>query len=531
MDTPAIMDSSMLETLRADGWENIITTIGTDLDKRLGGRLIHPAPNVSYQEWEDLYFADDLAATIAEIPALEMVRQWIEIMADDPALDKDQDGQTEAEDLTTEEKVTVSKRVQQKLDELEAKQNIFESLLWSRVFGGSLLFLGIDDGGGDNPKSMQEPLNENRIESFDHLTVFDRWDVHIARRFSDPRLKNFGQPEFYRINDTAHDGIHIPGADLIHASRFIRFDGTVTNRRRTKQNGGWADSIFVRLRDLIRDFNLSWGGVSHILQDFAQAIFKMRGLRDAILADKDDLVLRRMAIIDRCRSSSRAIPLDAQEEDFDRKQTPIAGLPETLDRFAWRIAAAARQPVTLLFGRSPAGLQATGASDIRFFYDRINAMQESMLRSRLERLIRLIFLDKSGPTKGVEPEDWSFDFNPLFQLTEKEQAEVRKVQAETDGIYLDQGVLDEDEVTYSRFGGDKYSTATVLDLEKRNADKMADDREGEETEPETPAPAIEPGMQPPGIAPNPGEPPTVVAVQTPPMPEQPPQGGGNAEQK
>lgn len=512
MGDAAESKATTLDAVRRDGWENTLTAIGTTRDKRSGGRMLRPVPNVTYREFEDLYFGSDLAATAAELPAREMVRAWITINANDPStIEKDKDSRTEADDEpTTEEKVSLGNKISNKLDEIEAQAKVFEAMVWARVFGGGLLFLGIDDGGGDDPKAMAEPLNEETIQSFNHITVFDRWDLNIAKRYSDPRHVKFGQPELYRLVSTTHDGTVAPGTDLIHESRFIRFDGVLTNRRRMRDNGGWSDSIYTRTRDLIRDFDLAWNGIANMLQDFSQAVFKMRGLRDAILSDKDDLVLRRMGIIDLCRSIGRAVPIDAEDEDFERKQTPVAGLSDLMDRFALRMSAAFRQPATLLFGQSPSGLQATGASDIRFFYDQIRANQETTLRPKIERLIRLVMLAKDGPTKGTEPEDWSFFFNALFQLTELEQAELRSTQATTDQVYLTEGVVSEDEIAFSRFGGDRYNVETILDLEQRNEDKLADELDPED-------PLLNPPPPVPG-APVPGQPPADPAAPPPPTP-------------
>ena len=108
-----------------------------------------------------------------------------------------------------------------------------------------------------------------------------------------------------------------------------------------------------------------------------------------------------------------------------------------------------------------------------------------------------MFLSKDGPTNGAEPDDWSLKFRPLYQLTEKEKAELRLTQSKTDLGYIDTGVVSEDEIAYSRFGGGEYSSETILDLEKRNEDKLA-----EELEPEPP-PLPPPGMLPPGVTPLP----------------------------
>ena len=52
-------------------------------------------------------------------------------------------------------------------------------------------------------------------------------------------------------------------------------------------------------------------------------------------------------------------------------------------------------------------------------------------------------------------------------MTETETAAYRKTIAETDQIYISNGVLDPAEVAASRFGGDMYSPETVIDLEAR----------------------------------------------------------------
>jgi phage-related protein (TIGR01555 family) len=216
---------------------------------------------------------------------------------------------------------------------------------------------------------------------------------------------------------------------------------------------------------------MSWGGAAHLLSDFSQAVYKIKGLAELIAANEDETIINRFRIIDLARSLVRAVVIDA-DEDFERKTTPMSGVPEVLDRFSTRMAAAAQMPVTLMMGQSPAGLNATGASDIRFFYDTIKAKQTKHLVPPLERVLTLIFKAKEGPTKGKEPEKWSIKPRPLWQLTEKEQAEVRKLQAETDEIYINSQVAAPEEIAISRFGGDKYSTETVIDFESRK--EMAD---------------------------------------------------------
>ena len=440
-----------------DGWESTITGLGRSRDKRSGTTIKYPPIAGSRDEYDDMYHGDDTAATIAELPAREMTRQWVTLSVEDSG------GDVQTEDVST--RMLTAKQVMQALDDIESQSMFAQAILWARVHGGSLLFLGVDDGVED----LSQPLNMDAIKSLDFLLLFDRWEVQIMDTETELNSSDFGKPKVYMVQAQTESGMGLGVTSYVHASRFIRFDGVRTSRYRMAQNGGWSDSIYTRMRETLQDYGISWHGVAHLLQDFSQAVLKMRGLADAIAQQESNVVLDRMTAMDLCRSVARAIPIDAEDEDFKREPTPMGGLPETLDRLMLRVASAARMPATLLFGQSPAGLNATGESDIQLFYDGIKAQQEEMLRPRLDRLFEVLFAAREGPTRGKEPERWSYDFNPLWQESDSERATVRKTQAETDAIYLQEGVVDIEEIAMSRFGGDGYSTETVLDMQRRMA--------------------------------------------------------------
>ena len=442
---------------KVDGWQSTITGLGTARDKRMGTRIKYTGIEGSRDKFEDFYAGDDTAATIAELPAREMTREWIELSIDDSG------GDIRIEE--PEQRLLLAKSTMQELEDLNAQSMFAQALLWARVHGGSLLFLGVDDGGAD----LADPLDLDQVKSVKFLLIYDRWEVQIQSTNQDVGSPDYGKPEIYMVQAQTETGQGIGMSTPVHASRFIRFDGVLTSRYRMALNGGWSDSVYTRMEETLQDYGISWHAIAHLLQDFSQAVLKMRGLADAILQQESNVVVDRMTAMDLCRSVARAIPIDAEDEDFMRVATPLTGLPDVIDRLMLRVASAARMPATLLFGQSPSGLNATGESDITFFYDQIKAQQEETLRPKLDRLLRVVFAAREGPTRGKEPESWSYDFRPLWQESDKERAEVRKLQADTDSVYIGDGVLDPEEVAMSRFAGDSYSTETVLDMEKRTA--------------------------------------------------------------
>jgi phage-related protein (TIGR01555 family) len=322
--------------------------------------------------------------------------------------------------------------------------------------------LGVDDGAAD----LRKPLNEERIKAFKYITAFAAYELWPAKYYSDPRAAKFGEPEIWEI---CPSGVTPGGAPTlkVHESRLALFPGTTVSRRHRVNNRGWGDSIFVRVREAIRDFQMAFSASSALVDDFAQAVYKVKGLAELIAANRKDAIIDRMNVMDQCRSVLHAVMLDADGEDFERKPTPIAGLSDLLTKQQERLSAAFQMPLTWLFGTSPGGLNATGASDERGAYDRIAAQQTKKLQPVIERVIKLIMLVPDGPTKGQEPDKWSVKFNPLWQETEKEAAETRGIQANTDKIYIDTGVILPEEVAASRFGGDGYSYETVIDFDAR----------------------------------------------------------------
>ena len=456
--------------LIGDGWQNVTSGFGTSRDKRVDNRIKAPAPSSDRQRWEDLYHADDLGARIVDKPSGDMIRKWIDVNVDQGG----DDSETRGADAKLN--VEIADDTLQKLDDLDAKAVLNEALVWSKVYGGSLVFMGIDDGGGVNPKSMLKPLDESRIRSFDSLTVFDRWEIHVHSEYTDPIdpdpkiRKKFGRPQLYRIDSQGGVRGSTQHSVIVHESRFLRFDGVLTGKRRRLRNDGWSDPVFVRIEEILADFGISWASAAHLLQDYSQGVFKMKGLADAVAAQEGNLVLGRMAIMDQCRSSLRTIPIDADDEDFLRQATPMTGIPDILDRFMIRLAAAAGMPVSIMFGMGARGLDNTADGDIELWHEQIEAMQETTLRSPIERLIELIFKTPDGPTRGRDPDGWRMTFNPLTQATEKESAELRSTQSETDERYISLGVVSEEEIRQSRFGGERYSTDTIINNEPSPAD-------------------------------------------------------------
>jgi len=463
---------------RVDSWYNALTGLGNALrDKRESTYFTYDS-KIADQTLEDLYHDDDISARICEALPEEALRNgyYLSSEDDDPGL---------ASQLHEYEK------------KLKFPKALKDCAVWSRVFGGAVIYLGIDDG-----QEEDQPVNEAAIKAITFAEVLDKRSLIPAQRYT--TLERFGQPEIYEIQWVATMNAVTP-QDLqpgakIHESRILRMDGTRTSPIRAERDNGWHDSVLQKVYETVRDFGSSWQAIGHLLQDASQGKFKIKNLAEMIASGDKDALSSRMQLVDMSRSVARAIMLDAENEEFTRDTYSFAGIPDVMKMYMIRLAAAARMPVIVLMGQSPQGLNATGEADIRLWYDKVKIYQEDHLLDVITRFYELVFLAQDFA--GSAPEAWEVKFGKLWQMSDEEQAEFEKKTAEKDKIYIDAGVLLPEEVALNRFKAKGFSSDTQIDMEAREEMLQAEidlakEKAGEEPiPPPIPGQALEPPKSP-----------------------------------
>lgn len=414
---------------RFDGYLNAYTGLGDfNRDKSLLSSFQRRS-KLSDKYLEDLYHESDVAARICDAYPEEMFKQGFYIKTENSEYKDDMDEYLSIENLQAEQPEIHA--LLMKFDELEAREKFLRAMIWARVFGGSAIFMGIDDG-----NAQDEPVDFDRIQDVTFLKVVDSRYVYPWEVYEDPNHPKFNEPKTYRIvpNDNrVFLPSNTPVAEaIVHESRIITFNGTRTTETRMRENRGWSDSILQKCDEVLMQFGQSWQATSHLMTDAAQGIFKMTGLVEALEQSKLSYITQRLADMDMNRSVARMLVVDADtNEDFRRDTYSFNGIPQILELMMLRLSLAARIPVTILMGQSPSGMNATGESDIRWWYDTVKTGQRHELKPKLERLIQLLFLSKQGPTKGKEPEMWSVCFPSPWQMNDFERAQINQIRAET----------------------------------------------------------------------------------------------------
>lgn len=441
---------------RLDGWANLLTKVGVEgRDKRLGHKF-YGADRVSIQTARELWIGDPEVARLIERPTDDETRRGFEV--DVPGGDED-----------------AARQIQDEWRRIGLIERVRQCRRYRRAFGGGALLLGLDDGVED----WRFEVVDERVRGLMFVRAIDCEQLTPLYYYGDPKKAKFGEVAIWRYTPRV-SGSPVPGEEIVtgqvldvHESRLVRFDGIRTSEEMTwySQRAGWGDSYVTRTWGAIRDCAAAIDATGMLVQDFGQAVYKIKGLAQILAQDKSDTFKSRMQAINLAKSTLGMLFID-ENEDYQRTATPVTGLAELLRIHMERVAASAEMPVTLYWGVSPGGLNATGDSDIRGYYDRIESGQINDLCPALERVTGY-----AARGLGITiPKGKRITVTPcsLWQETEKESAEARKLQSDIDHTYITDGVVSPDEVRDSRFAGGKFSYETSVEHEVDASQELPD---------------------------------------------------------
>lgn len=328
--------------------------------------------------------------------------------------------------------ISGDERVRGELDRLKALPALADAWRWARLTGGGAIVVIAKDG-----RALREPLNLDGLDRIEELKVFTLDDVSATgRRYGDPNEANFGMPEVYRVRTQT------PGAVaaefFAHESRLIEIPGDPLPAKLNRKGIPWAGRPAVtRAFRAIRRYGEGLHWALRLLEKKQQAVHKMKGLAEAIEAELEAAIRKRVEMVDSVRNALNGVAVDA-EDDYQILSSDMGGVKDTLAEFQIALAAETGIPVTQLFGRSAAGLNATGDGDLEALYNTVAMGREVKVNPALERLVSLIRAQRTlAAGDEAQGEAWSITWPALKPATAKESAEVRKANAEAQAREMD----------------------------------------------------------------------------------------------
>lgn len=432
---------------REDGYVNLLNKYGTKQDNSEAYKF-EREPVIPDMQLTGLYEGNGLFSKIIDTPAEEALKHGFDL------------------NLKSDE---LNAFVEDALDDLEWEEKAATAIKWARLYGGALIVMLIDDGRG-----LEESVDWEHIRSIDELRVYERsivqpdyaslYQQDYGGKGVGNRVSKFGQPEYYYVSS-------IYGSFKVHESRCLVFrNGVLPEQTSNSSYLFWGMPEYVRIRRALRETVTAHTDSVKLLERSVQAIYSMKGLASLLTTDDgENQVLKRLQLVDTSRGLLNSIAIDSEGEQYDFKTFQFSGVKDVIDATCNMLSALTNIPQTILFGRSPAGMNATGDSDFESYYNFVEKIQRLMLKRNLRTLLDVVF--RAGIASGdvAEEPDYKLEFKPLWSLSDTEQAAVDQtkaqtalVKAQTAQAYVDMQALDPTEVRRRLASDEEFDVEDII---------------------------------------------------------------------
>jgi len=242
--------------------------------------------------------------------------------------------------------------------------------------------------------------------------------------------KTFGQFKEYKLN-SVQDTEPIPGTNILYWN---------------VQGKSLAEKCMQPVINLLVGYQI----IVHLQQESVVGRFTIPELGKMLLDDKGvSQVMMRLMAADRGKGVINSILL-GKEETFTRDQIAFQNWDAILLKQQEHIAAVSRIPISNIFSINQSGLNASGRGDVENFQDYILTTWQNLLDMPILKLAKAF----NSKITDVAPQ---YEWMDRIEINQK----VRKLQAETDKLYFDMGVLSGKDIEENRFING-YSFETVL---------------------------------------------------------------------
>ena len=388
--------TAMLSAL--DGYSNPSSFLGEASSLLSGGTFVRTGLTERPELLTTVYRENWIAKKIVDAPAEDMTRAWYSLSS------------------------SVSPSEVAALRRLEARHSvrneITNAIKWARLYGGSLAVMVIR---GEEDR-LDQPLSMDYLTPgcFQGLLVVDRVQgitpsLELEDDLDDP---DFGLPMYYDINAEMGDRTFV----RVHHSRILRFIGRELPYMEMQRGSYWGASELEHAWDELQKRSATSANIAQLVFQANITTLKMADFGESLAmgtARQRERVLAAIEEQNRLRTSFGLQVLSADDAMENHPYT-FSGLSDVYELFMLDIAGASEIPASRLFGRSPSGLNATGESDLKMYYEKIGQLQETYLRPALEKLLPVMEISAFG----YFSRDSEIVFEPIATTTPAERVQI-----------------------------------------------------------------------------------------------------------
>ncbi len=358
----------------------------------------------NYALLNSLYRGGGICRSVVSIVPNDMTRKWYELAV----------SPEEKEALEQEERRTGLRR------------SVGEGLQLGSLYGGAAGLIRIRG----HEDLLDTPLDLDSVlpGSFEGIQIFDRW-CGVTPEEGLVFRRGESVPEFYALTD-AENRL----AARVHHSRIVRFTGGMLPYLERAAEQYWGESDIEPIYDDIVLYDSILHNMGNLTFRANLDTMEVQNL-DQLFSLASGDAQRRFWNTMQAQSVLRSnfgMQLVNRGDKIYNTQYGFTGFDHVIEGAQLNLCAKTHIPMTRLFGRAPAGLNATGESDLKTYYEYVDTLRESRLRDILDQVLPVLCASAWG---GV-PEGLSVTFPPLWTPTAGELAEIaeRKAQAVRDAF-------------------------------------------------------------------------------------------------
>lgn len=372
---------------------------------------------------------------ITETVAEEMTRKWIKLLSTG----------TEEE---IEAKIDTIHQLEDAMKELGLREAFNSAIEKDGFLGMCLIYIDLFMPNGED--LVSDDLDELKTE-----LVIDKGKISKGSlRGFIPIEPTWVSPKYYNSTDPLKPDYFRPSAwyvmgKEVHESRLLILRSReVPDLLKAAYNFGG-----LSLSQLSKPYVDNWirtrQSVSDLLHSFTTFVLKTTL---SALTQSAEAMLARIQGFIYGRDNAGLMIVDKDSEDFDNVSAPLGSLDHLQAQAMEQMAFPAQEPLLKFVGYTPTGLNADTQDIIRSWYDRVKAKQEKVMGHLLTVALQVVQLSVVG---RVDPEI-TFEFVNLWELDAAGRAAVQKISADVDAVYMQEGVLSNEE-TRARLAGDPES--------------------------------------------------------------------------
>lgn len=407
-EAPQTMKMSRLATM--DGFDNFISRLGLNNDNALSaGTYEFNLITRNRIKLEAAYRGSWIVGKVVDCFAEDMTKAGI--------------------DFTTSESKQDPEELKRAISRLGIAESLCDSEKWGRLYGAAIGVYQIEG------QDLATPLDIDTVDKgqFKGIVVYDRWQLNPDLTDVIATGNEIGLPKYYDIvnnpTQTLPSSKTQTGQLRVHHSRLFRNIGIKLPYFQAITEMMWGESILERLWDRLIAFdNVTMSSASLVDRANLRTV-GIDGLREIVAAGGEAMngLLAQFEMM-RSMQVNEGLTLLDKNDVFAATAYSFAGLSDMMLQFNQQVSGACDTPLVRLFGQSPAGFNSTGEGDLRMYYDSVLAKQESKFRGPWDTILKIMWRSVYGESA---PDDLTFQFVPLWQMTDMDRSTIAKNNTET----------------------------------------------------------------------------------------------------